>query len=207
MKKQIPSSCDVFNDKKTPSLDSLTHMIKSIHPMTTRKLLTTALSLLIALGAVPMACAKGDSEFTTSAAKKGKILKQGDDSITIELPGLAGYKVLMREEHGRGWLDLTFGGKTTDLMNDIFNACPGVWPRKANDVVQWRGTRTKGKFTPYAVIFRMVSKKDESTDMRTETMIVIKLDGANSKVMGSVPSDKGGNEAAEALADKLCGPK
>lgn len=167
--------------------------------MTTRKLLTTALSLLITLGAFSTASAKGDNEFTTSAEKKGKVLEEGEDSVKIEFPGLAGYKVIFREENGRGWLDFSFGGKTTNLMNDIHNACPGTWPRKANDVVQWRGTRTEGKFNPYAVIFRMASKEDESTDKLTETLIVIKLDGANSKVVGKVASNKGGNEAAEAL--------
>lgn len=66
----------------------------------------------------------------------------------------------------------------------------------------------KANSPPYAVIIRMKSIEDESMpEKATETLVVIKLAGANSKVVGKVASNKGGNEGAEALADKLCGPQ
>jgi hypothetical protein len=183
------------------------HLPTQLPLMSTRTLLGSLFSLILTLAVTNTASAQGENEFTTSAEKKGKVTSTGDDWIVVELPGLAGYKVLFKEDGGRGWLDLSYGGKSTELISDIHGACPGTWPNKANDVVQWRGIRAKGKFMPYAMIFRMQSTVDEATGKKAETLIVIKLNGAASKVVGSVPSNKGGNAAAEALADKLCGPK
>lgn len=50
--------------------------------MTTRKLLTVALSLFITLAAVSTVSAKGNTEFTTSAIKKGKVLESSEHDST-----------------------------------------------------------------------------------------------------------------------------
>jgi hypothetical protein len=149
------------------------------------------------------------SEFTTTDPKKVKILEDSAlekepeiDHFMHLCPGLAGYEVFHEGGDLRSWINLRYKGTKTDLMNDTLTACPGQFPSKANHVVQWRGIRANGKFVPYAVIYRMRSS-DEETQKSIETLIIIKLDGEKSRVVGHLPA-KDGNEKAEALADRLC---
>lgn len=51
----------------------------------------------------------------------------------------------------------------------------------------------------------MRSSADDAKQTSLETLIIIKLDKENSKVVAHVPSTQG-NEKAEAVADKLCRP-
>ena len=61
----------------------------------------------------------------------------------------------------------------------------GAFPPKVNYVVEWRGTETKGRFTPYAVIY------------------LTRLDGAESKIVGH--ADEPNSEAkARRIADREC---
>lgn len=172
--------------------------------MTTRSLLSAAFALLSLACSVSAADSKPVNEFTTTAEKKSKLIAEGDDSFKYRCPGLAGYEVIFEGSHGRSWINLVYDSEQTDLSEEILEACPGTWPVKANDVVQWRGVKQDGQFVPYAVIFRMASVLDEASGKKTETLVIIKLAGAGSQVVGKVPSNKGGNAAAEALADKLC---
>jgi hypothetical protein len=165
-------------------------------------------------GAVVVAAAdmKPASEFTTTDPKKVKILEDSAlekepeiDHFKHLCPGLGGYQVIHEGGDLRSWINLVFDNKKTDLMGDTLAACPGQFPAKANDVVQWRGYRKGGVFVPYAVIYRMMSSADDEKQTRLETLIVIKLGKDKSRVVGHV-SAKEGNEKAEALADKLCRP-
>lgn len=90
-------------------------------------------------------------------------------------------------------------------MADTLAACPGQFPAKANNVVQWRGFRRGDSFVPYAIIYRMKSSADDAKQTRLETLIIIKLDQENSKIVAHIPSREG-NEKAEAVVDKLCRP-
>ncbi len=174
------------------------------------------LALLLAIATLGLSSAsaqdgKPASEFTTTNPKKVKIIEDSSREKNPEIdhfrhlcPGLGGYKVYHEGGDLRSWINLEFGGKKTDLMGDTLAACqPGQFPAKANDVVQWRGIRKGGAFIPYGIIYRMMASKDDEKQTRMETFIIIKLDGANSRVVGHVPA-KEGNEKAEALADKLC---
>ena len=120
-------------------------------------------------------------------------------------PGLGGYEVIHEGGDLRSWINLKFKGRTTDLAGDTLSACRGMFPAKANDVVQWRGFRTSQGFAPYAVIYRMKSVADDAQQTRQENFIIIKLDGGDSKVVASIPAGDG-NDAAEATADRLCKP-
>lgn len=167
-----------------------------------------ALSVVSAFAADP----KPESEFTTTDPKKVKILEDSAlekepeiDHFKHLCPGLGGYQVIHEGGDLRGWINLVYDGKKTDLMNDTIMACPGQFPSKANHVVQWRGFRQGGKFIPYAIIFRMLSTSDDEKQSIMETLIVIKLDKEKSRVVGHVAA-KEGNEKAEAMADKLCKP-
>ena len=75
----------------------------------------------------------------------------------------------------------------------------GQFPNKANDVVEWRGTITAKGFRPYAVIYRINSTNPDN-NKRISRLLVIKLDGANSKVIGHTQGAKEDAEA-KALAD------
>lgn len=167
-----------------------------------------AFGCLLASAADP----KPDSEFTTTDPKKVKILEDSSREKDPEIdhfkhlcPGLGGYFVIHEGGDLRSWINLVYDGQKTDLMNDTLTACPGQFPAKANDVVQWRGFRQGGKFVPYAIIYRMRSSADDEKQTPLETFVVIKLDKDKSRVVGHL-SAKEGNEKAEALADKLCKP-
>lgn len=141
------------------------------------------------------------NEFTTTAEDKSELIEEGEDYFKLRCKGFAGYELIFEGADGRSWINVVYDSEQTDLMGPIFNACRGEFPHKANDVVQWRGYKEDGIFVPYALIFRMKSSVDGEPQ---ETLVVIKLAGSGSTVVGSVPSNKGGNEGAEALADKLC---
>ena len=171
---------------------------------------------VLALGVATASAAepKPTSEFTTTDPKKVKILHDSSQDKDAEInmdsfqhlcPGLGGYQVIHEGGDLRSWINLKINGQTTDLMTDTLAACPGHFPHKANDVVQWRGFRKGDSFLPYAIIYRMTSNAEDQKLTRFETLIIIKLDKENSKVVAHVPG-KEGNEKAEAVADKLCRP-
>jgi hypothetical protein len=152
------------------------------------------------------------SEFTTTDPKKVTIIEDSSlekdpemDSFQHLCPGLGGYEVIHEGGDLRSWINLRFKGRTTDLTGDTLSACRGMFPAKANHVVQWRGFRTAQGFAPYAVIYRMKSIADDAKQTRQENFIIIKLDGGDSRVVASVPAGDG-NAAAEATADRLCQP-
>ena len=173
-----------------------------------------ALPALLVLGSVALLAAdlRPDSEFTTTDPQKVKILEDSSREKNPEIdhfrhlcPGLGGYQVIHEGGDLRSWINLVYDGGKTDLMSETLSACPGQFPAKANNVVQWRGFRKGGSFVPYAIIYRMMSSADDAKQTRLETLVIIKLDGQKSRVVGHVDS-KEGNEKAEMLADKLCRP-
>ncbi len=148
------------------------------------------------------------SEFTTTDAKKVKVLEDSSLEKNPEIdhfkhlcPGLGGYQVIHEGADLRSWINLVYDGKTTDLSGATWSVCPGQFPAKANDVVQWRGFRKGGKFEPFAIIYRMMSNADDEQQTRIETFVVIKLERGESKVVGGVPAVEGIGKA-EAMADK-----
>ncbi|MDB6005456.1 MAG: hypothetical protein JWR15_2443 [Prosthecobacter sp.] len=172
------------------------------------------LFVLVAFACVLVSAAdpKPESEFTTTDPKKVKILEDSAREKDPEIdhfkhlcPGLAGYQVIHEGGDLRSWINLIYDGQKTDLMNDTLTACPGQFPGKANNVLQWRGLRQGGAFVPYATIYRMMSSADDAKQTRLETLVIIKLDKDKSRVVGHLAA-KEGNEKAEMLADKLCKP-
>ena len=183
-----------------------------IHPHNLMNTLTFLTLLVLGTAAVSAAEPKPESEFTTTDPKKVKILEDSSrakepeiDSFRHLCPGLGGYEVVHEGGDSRSWINLIYDSKKTDLMSDTLSACPGQFPAKANNVVQWRGFRQGGVFVPYAIIYRMMSNADDEKQTRLETLVIIKLDKEKSSVVGHV-SAKEGNEKAEMLADKLCKP-
>lgn len=177
--------------------------------MNTRQFLARTAAMLAVCMTASAAGPKPVSEFTTTDPKKVKILEDSLREKNPEIdhfkhlcPGLGGYKIIHEGGDLRSWINLQFGGKTTNLQGATRAACPGQFPAKRNDVVQWRGFRTGKDFVPYAIIFRMTSSADDDKQTPIETLIVIKLDKEKSRVVGHV-SAKEGNAKAEEMADRL----
>jgi hypothetical protein len=166
--------------------------------------LWSAAFFLVPLHFVTAAPRTPTSEFTSTDMKKAKVLESGESGGTFLCPGLGGYRVLLQVGDDRSYVGLLHGNTEIHLAIDIFQQCPGVRPWKANNVVQWRGYRSGNQFHPYAIIFRMYS---ESRNLKKpfDTLVVVKLEGSRSRVVGSVPGSAG-NVAAENLADRLCQP-
>lgn len=150
---------------------------------------------------VPAFAASGPtSEFTSTDTKKYKLVARGEGSGSALCPGFAGYQILLQIGDDRSWIDLKYNGQTVALSADTFEQCKGQRPWKANTVVQWRGFRKGNQFTPYGLIFRMNSENPNRSQKPFDTLVVVKLDGLNSRVVGHAA----GNVEAERLADRLC---
>lgn len=141
---------------------------------------------------------------TSVAPKDSELLEEGEDSAIYRCPGVAGYDVIFQQGHGRSWVNLVYDSEETNLMDSLFEACPGVWPNVSGSELIWRGEKIEGGFVPFAVIVRMKSVPDEADpETTTETFVVVQAAGAGSRVVGHVPGKKG-LAAAEKLADELC---
>jgi hypothetical protein len=158
-----------------------------------------AIALVAAVGGgSALAASKPTSEFTSTDTKKYRLVTRGENSGTAVCPGLGGYKILYSIGDDRSWIDLQYGGQEVNLSGDTFEQCQGARPWKANDVVQWRGFRKGNQFVPHAIIFRMKSEHPNPKQKPYETLVVVKLDGLNSRVVGHAA----GNAEAEAIADR-----
>ena len=149
-------------------------------------------------GGSAFAASKATSEFTSTDTKKYRLVNHGESSGTAVCPGFGGYKILYWVGDDRSCINLQYGGEEVSLVEGTFEQCQGERPWKANDVVQWRGFRKGNQFVPHAIIFRMKSEHPNPKQKPYETLIVVKLDGLNSRVVGHAA----GNVEAEAIADR-----
>lgn len=143
------------------------------------------------------------SKYTSSARQKCLSFKDHSDvpegGFEAVCPGLGGYQLVHLSGDERSWINIKFGKKTVDLYSATMEAGGGTFPHKANDMVEWRGVEKDGRFTPYAIIYRLVAGNDETRKIHTR-LVVIKLDRERSAVIGF---SEGANEDAKAkqLAD------
>lgn len=121
---------------------------------------------------------------------------EGDPGFEAVCHGFGGYKLEFLGGDDRSWINIRFGGERVDLYSATMEAAAGTFPNKANDVVEWRGIESHGKFMPYAIIYRVEAGNDETRKSHTR-LVVIKLDGARSAVIGHA---EGANEEADARA-------
>ncbi len=166
------------------------------------------LVITLLLAAVPamVATAGPISKFTSTARAKAISFKVLDDVEGMSegfegvFAGLGGYQLVHSAGDERSWINLRYHGKTTDLYAATMEAGPGSFPRKANDVVEWRGVVKGDRFTPYAIIYRLEGTDAMARGTKT-CLIVIKLARENSKIVGHA---QGANEEAQAkaIADK-----
>jgi len=144
------------------------------------------------------------SKYTSTARSKAVSFK--DESNIPEggfeavFAGFGGYQLVHLAGDERSWINIRFGKTTADLYVATMEAGGGTFPHKANDVVEWRGVEEKGRFVPYAIIYRIAAGNDETRKIHTR-LIVIKLDKERSAVIGHA---QGANEEKESreIADK-----
>ena len=144
------------------------------------------------------------SKYTSTARKNSLSFKDHSDvpegGFEAIFPGLGGYQLVHLSGDERSWINIQFGRQTVDLYSATMGAGGGTFPHKANDVVEWRGVEKEGRFTPYAIIYRLAAGNDETRKIHTR-LIVIKLDRERSAVIGHT---EGANEDADAkkMADR-----
>ena len=168
-----------------------------------RCLLSVGLALWVLLGRSDGAApARPASEFTSTDLRKAQLLDRSAGNASYLCGGVGIYQVLLQSSEGRSWLDLLVGETVVSLSRGIFEVCPGANPRTADAVVEWRGYRRGKQFTPYALCFRMASEDPRDKAVR-ETVVVVKLNGAQSRVVGQLGAQET-KEAIHAMADRLC---
>lgn len=151
-----------------------------------------------------LAAEKIVSKYTSTARKNSLSFKDHskveEGGFEALFQGLGGYQLVHLAGDERSWINIRFGKQTVDLYSATMEAGGGTFPHKANDVVEWRGFEKDGRFTPYAIIYRLAAGNDETRKIHTR-LVVIKLDPENSSVVGHA---QGANEDAEAkeIADR-----
>lgn len=148
---------------------------------------------------------RATSKYTSTARAKAISFKEFTEEpgggFEARFPGLGGYQLLHLAGDERSWINLRHGGKTVDLYAATMEKGPGSFPHKANDVVEWRGIEKGGRFEPYAIIYRLAGINEETQKTRTR-LIVIKLDGERSEIVGHAEG-AGEDTKAKAIADSV----
>src|ERR1700749_1681346 len=109
-----------------------------------------AVFAVIALATKAKAAERVVSKYTSTARSKAISFK--DESNIPEggfeafFPGLGGYKLVHLAGDERSWINIRFGKETVDLYSATMEAGGGTFPHKDNEVVEWRGVETNGRF-------------------------------------------------------------
>lgn len=149
----------------------------------------------------PRIVSKYTSTARANALEYKEFSGEGTDGFRTLFAGLGGYNLEHLAGDERSWINVRHGNHTVDLYAATMEAGGGTFPRKANDVVEWRGVETRGVFTPCAIIYRIEAGNDETRKTHTR-LVVIKLDREKSAIIGFA---KGNDEkAAQAIADRAC---
>jgi hypothetical protein len=163
-----------------------------------------AIVVVMACGVRAEAGPQVTSKYTSTARSKSISFKDHSNipegGFEAVFAGLGGYKLVHLSGDERSWITVRFGKNTAGLYSATMEAGGGTFPHKANDVVEWRGVEEKGRFVPYAIIYRIAAGNDETRKIHTR-LVAIKLDKERSAVIGHA---QGANEEKESreIADK-----
>ena len=120
------------------------------------------------------------------------------DYFTAECPGREGYRILHVGGDSRSWIVIKRGEKTVlDLYDDVMRNQPGAFPFVSGKVAEWR---YKGEAL-IALIFRIAGSDLETDKLKSELMVV-RLGGEKSCVIGTSTSNEKAREIAE--SSKAC---
>ena len=120
------------------------------------------------------------------------------DYFTAECPGREGFRIFHVGGDSRSWIVIKSGEETViDLYNDVMRNQPGAFPFVSGKAAEWR---YKGE-SLIALIFRIAGSDLETDKLKSELMVV-RLGGKKSCVIGTSTS----NEKAREIADssKAC---
>lgn len=167
-------------------------------------LITVVAALLLCTGETVIAGDKPVSKFTSTAKKDAiHFHREKDDPSDFGgiYRGFAGYDLVFVGGDERSWINIRFAKTVVDLRDATMDLGAGIgfFPHKANDTVEWRGIEENGKFLPYAVIYRIVGLTENGQRDKTR-LVVIKLDGQRSRIIGHADGEKAQAEA-ERIAD------
>lgn len=172
-----------------------------------KKLSIAAMALLLTGLTLQNAAAAGErvvSKYTSTERAHSISFKDHGDvpegGFEALFPGFGGYQLLHLSGDERSWINIRYGKTTVDLYAATMKKGPGAFPHKENDVVEWRGVEKDGRFTPYAIIYRLAGH-DGEWNHKTR-LIVIKLDKGRSAVIGHAEGAKEDAEAKQ-IADRL----
>lgn len=118
-------------------------------------------------------------------------------------PGYGGYELIHHGGDLRSAIDVKFGKTISDIYHDTLQKAPGMFPHKANDVVEWRGVREGDQFVPHAIIYRLagsVEVGDEGEQVTKTNLVVVALRKGEAEVLGAFAGE-GEGEKARVLAD------
>jgi len=148
------------------------------------------------------------SKYTSTAEKDAKVLADSSKEPDVQgdyfrhlCPGLGGYQIIHEGGDARSWVNVKIGDKVSDLYGPTMEAFPAAFIAKANDVIEWRGVLEGDAFKPFAIIYRLLGAHPETGAELPSVLLVIKLDGEKSRVVG-VASGKSQGEDARAIADR-----
>jgi hypothetical protein len=165
---------------------------------------TTIVVVLVALSSAT-AGEKPVSKYTSTAQKDAvKFHREKNDPSDFGglFRGFGGYELVFLGGDERSWINIKFGKAVVDLRDATMDLGAGIgfFPRKANDVVEWRGYEQNGRFIPYAVIYRIVGLAENGQRQATR-LVIIELNKEYSRVIGHADGENAQAEA-ERIADQ-----
>ncbi len=144
------------------------------------------------------------SFYSTTAAEFSALVESSEfekepeiDHFCYIAPGYGGYEVLYEGGDARSWINVRHKGVESDLYVETMRHARGMFPAKANDVVEWRGRVKDGNFSPYAIIYRIVATDPEDEKKDLSTLLVIGLSDGKAVFLGAA---HGADEDARAKA-------
>ena len=122
------------------------------------------------------------------------------DYFTAECPGREGYRIFHIGGDSRSWIVIKKEDETViDLYNDVMSNEPGAFPFVSGRAAEWR---YRGE-SLIALIFR-IAGSDLQTDKLKSELMVVRLGGEKSCVIGTSTSNEKAREIAE--SSKACLP-
>ncbi len=119
------------------------------------------------------------------------------DFFRQECAGLAGYQVIFAGGDIRSYISLKYGS----AEEVTFRVSTGQFPNVSGDTIEWRATvKDNDKAVYESIVFKVEGGDPESEGASKviKTWVAVKLDGADSCVVGSVLDD-GSDASLEAI--------
>jgi len=158
--------------------------------------------LLSGTGQLIRAQSKPESVYSDISAQKCRTVEVDKEtgSSTQSCPGVAGYKLLVLDDDNRQSITVVGpGGKKHPL--DFWQVVTTAFSSLGSKA-EWRVVRSKGKFSPVALIVRVNASEDSANPNRlTSYLAVVKLTPGEICVTHKIPPGAKANEDARHAAD------